>query len=188
MRCSSFSICISTIGGITPQNCGPLVRNVSFTLRRGEILGFAGLMGAGRTEVARAIFGADKLESGDIIVRGIAASIKSPANAVALGIGYLSEDRKRFGLAVGMDVESNVVMATLARHLKFKFVLRRQAVLLDPCAGSSHLCKLSGVNPARYFAYALEWPIIRLRAEPKYCGVARDYSVQRSVDWELVIL
>jgi ribose transport system ATP-binding protein len=106
-------------------NCGPLVRNVSFTLRRGEILGFAGLMGAGRTEVARAIFGADKPQSGEVIVRGVAASIRSPADAVALGIGYLSEDRKRFGLAVGMDVESNIVMATLARHLAFKFVLRR---------------------------------------------------------------
>jgi ribose transport system ATP-binding protein len=109
-------------------NCGPLVRNVSFTLRRGEILGFAGLMGAGRTEVARAIFGADRAESGEIIVRGVSATIKSPADAVALGVGYLSEDRKRFGLAVGMDVESNVIMATLIRHLKFGFVLRRQAI------------------------------------------------------------
>ena len=85
-------------------------------------------MGAGRTEVARAIFGADKLESGEIIVGGVAASIKTPAEAVALGIGYLSEDRKRFGLAVGMDVETNVVMATLAKHLKFNFFLRRQAI------------------------------------------------------------
>ncbi|SDR18564.1 monosaccharide ABC transporter ATP-binding protein, CUT2 family [Rhizobiales bacterium GAS191] len=109
-------------------NCGPLVKNVSFMLRRGEILGFAGLMGAGRTEVARAIFGADSVESGEVVVRGVSASIKSPADAVALGIGYLSEDRKRFGLAVGMDVESNVVMATLARHLAFKFVLRRQGI------------------------------------------------------------
>ena len=98
-------------------NCGPLVRNVSFTLRRGEILGFAGLMGAGRTEVARAIFGADKLESGEIIVGGVAASIKTPAEAVALGIGYLSEDRKRFGLAVGMDVETNLVLTAMRRFL-----------------------------------------------------------------------
>jgi ribose transport system ATP-binding protein len=113
---------------VSDLNCGPLVKNVSFTLRRGEILGFAGLMGAGRTEVARAIFGADSVESGEVAVRGVSASIKSPADAVALGIGYLSEDRKRFGLAVGMDVESNVVMATLARHLAFKFVLRRQAI------------------------------------------------------------
>jgi ribose transport system ATP-binding protein len=109
-------------------NCGPLVRDVSFTLRRGEILGFAGLMGAGRTEVARAIFGADKAQSGEIMVRGAKATIKTPADAVALGIGYLSEDRKRFGLATGMDVESNIVMATLARHLAFGFFLRRGGI------------------------------------------------------------
>ena len=109
-------------------NCGPLVRDVSFTLRRGEILGFAGLMGAGRTEVARAIFGADKAQSGEIMVRGRKAAIKTPADAVALGIGYLSEDRKRFGLATGMDVESNIIMATLARHLAFGFFLRRQGI------------------------------------------------------------
>jgi ribose transport system ATP-binding protein len=90
-------------------NCGPLVRDVSFVLRKGEILGFAGLMGAGRTEVARAVFGADRLSSGEIFVNGSKAAIKSPSHAVARGIGYLSEDRKRFGLATGMDVESNVV-------------------------------------------------------------------------------
>ena len=109
-------------------NCGPLVKDVSFALRRGEILGFAGLMGAGRTEVARAIFGADRPTSGDIVVRGESATIKSPTDAVAHGIGYLSEDRKRFGLAVGMDVESNVVMATLAKHLAFGFALRRRSM------------------------------------------------------------
>ena len=109
-------------------NCGPLVKDVSFALRRGEILGFAGLMGSGRTEVARAIFGADRPTSGDIVVRGESATIKSPTDAVAHGIGYLSEDRKRFGLAVGMDVESNVVMATLAKHLAFGFALRRRSM------------------------------------------------------------
>jgi ribose transport system ATP-binding protein len=97
-------------------NCGPLVRDVSFSLRKGEILGYAGLMGAGRTEVARAIFGADALQSGDILVNGRKVSIRTPRHAVANGIGYLSEDRKRFGLATGMDVESNVVMYDHARH------------------------------------------------------------------------
>jgi ribose transport system ATP-binding protein len=106
-------------------NCGPLVRNVSFSLRRGEILGFAGLMGAGRTEVARAVFGADRTQSGEITVMGRKASIKTPKDAVAAGIGYLSEDRKRFGLAVGMDVAANVVMANLAKYLKFRFFLRK---------------------------------------------------------------
>jgi ribose transport system ATP-binding protein len=105
-------------------NCGPMVKNVSFNLRRGEILGFAGLMGAGRTEVARAVFGADKIQSGQILVQGKPAHIQSPAHAVAHGIGYLSEDRKRYGLATGMDVESNVVMANLGKYLSFKFFLR----------------------------------------------------------------
>ena len=109
-------------------NCGPLVRNVSFALRKGEILGFAGLMGAGRTEVARAIFGADPLTSGEIVVNGVKAAIKSPSHAVAQGIGYLSEDRKRFGLATGMDVESNIVMSNLKKFLSFNFFLRRPMI------------------------------------------------------------
>jgi len=99
-------------------NRGRTVRDVSFTLRRGEILGFAGLVGAGRTEVARAIFGADHPDSGTIQLHGRTAHINSPADAVRLGIGYLSEDRKRYGLALGMDVEANIVLATLRRFLR----------------------------------------------------------------------
>jgi ribose transport system ATP-binding protein len=96
---------------------GRLVRNVSFQLHRGEILGIAGLVGAGRTEVARVIFGADRLESGEIRVRGRTVRINSPSDAVREGIGYLSEDRKRYGLAVGMDVETNIVLAAFRKFL-----------------------------------------------------------------------
>ncbi|WP_322014339.1 sugar ABC transporter ATP-binding protein [Paraburkholderia sp. J12] len=106
-------------------NAGPLVRDVSFTLRQGEILGFAGLMGAGRTEVARAVFGADPVESGETWVRGVKVVIRKPSDAVARGIGYLSEDRKQFGLAVGMDVESNIVMSNLGKFLSLRVFLRR---------------------------------------------------------------
>jgi ribose transport system ATP-binding protein len=109
-------------------NCGPLVRDVSFTLRKGEILGFAGLMGAGRTEVARAIFGADAVPTGEILVNNRKVTIRTPAHAVGHGIGYLSEDRKRFGLATGMDVESNVVMSNLANYLSLSFLLRKRAI------------------------------------------------------------
>jgi ribose transport system ATP-binding protein len=107
-------------------NCGPLVRDVNFSVRRGEILGFAGLMGAGRTEVARAVFGADRPQSGEIYVHGKKRAIRTPEHAVAAGIGYLSEDRKRFGLAVGMDVEANVVMSNLSRYLSFAGFLKGQ--------------------------------------------------------------
>lgn len=104
------------------------IRDVSFSLKRGEILGLAGLVGAGRTEVARAIFGADPLDSGTIVVRGKPTKISSPNDAVQQGIGYLSEDRKRYGLALGMDVESNIVLATLDRFLGLLGWVRRLAI------------------------------------------------------------
>ncbi|WP_210165915.1 sugar ABC transporter ATP-binding protein [Devosia soli] len=96
-------------------NRGREIRDVSFSVRKGEILGFAGLMGAGRTEVARAIFGADRRESGEIWVHGQRVGISSPKDAVEAGIGYLSEDRKHFGLATGLDVRNNIALASLQR-------------------------------------------------------------------------
>ncbi len=97
-------------------NAGKLVNNVSFKLRKGEILGFAGLMGAGRTETARAIFGADEIQSGTIKVNGKPVHITSPMVAVAHGIGYLSEDRKRYGLATGLSVIENSLMASYDKY------------------------------------------------------------------------
>jgi ribose transport system ATP-binding protein len=96
---------------------GREIKDISFSLKRGEILGFAGLMGAGRTEVARAIFGADPIDAGEVYVSGKRVHIKSPSDAVKHGIAYLSEDRKRYGLALGMDVEANIVLATLQKFL-----------------------------------------------------------------------
>jgi ribose transport system ATP-binding protein len=97
---------------------GSLVRDVSFRVRKGEILGFAGLMGAGRTEVARAVFGADPIDGGQIRVHGQPVRIRTPRDAVAHGIGYLSEDRKQFGLATTMDVQANIAMTSLSRLLR----------------------------------------------------------------------
>jgi ribose transport system ATP-binding protein len=94
-------------------NRGRDIKNVSFQLHRGEILGFAGLVGAGRTEVARAIFGADPLDSGEIYVHGQRVEIRSPHDAVRHGIGYLSEDRRRYGLMPTLDVGTNIVAAAL---------------------------------------------------------------------------
>lgn len=73
-------------------------KNISFSVRSGEILGFAGLMGAGRTEVMRAIFGIDKLKSGTIKINGKSLTINNPAQAIKAGIGFLTEDRKDEGL------------------------------------------------------------------------------------------
>lgn len=94
---------------------GREIRDVSFSVKKGEIFGFAGLMGAGRTEVVRAIFGADPREAGTISIHGREVDIASPSDAVNAGMGYLSEDRKHFGLALGMDVRANVAMTSLDR-------------------------------------------------------------------------
>jgi len=96
---------------------GREIRDVSFHLKKGEILGFAGLMGAGRTEVARAVFGADRIESGEMYIKGEKVEIKSPQDAVQNGIAYLSEDRKRYGLALGLEVKINVALAAFHKFL-----------------------------------------------------------------------
>ena len=103
-------------------NRGKAVKDVSFELRKGEILGFSGLMGAGRTEVARLIFGADKKDSGKIFINGKEVSINTPEDAVAHGIGYLSEDRKRYGLIVDKSVEENTVISSLNDFVKGIFI------------------------------------------------------------------
>ena len=107
-------------------NAGKMVQDVSFELHKGEILGFSGLMGAGRTETARAIFGADPKESGDIYVNGQLVDIKSPQDAVKAGIGYLSEDRKRFGIVVQKTIAENTTMANLDAFMKGLFINKRK--------------------------------------------------------------
>jgi len=110
-------------------NRGKELQNVSFKLKKGEILGFAGLVGAGRTEVARAIFGADPFESGEVIVKGKVMRIKRPSDAVAHDIGYLSEDRKRYGLCLGLDVKTNIAMTILDKLASFFGWLKDQRIL-----------------------------------------------------------
>ena len=107
-------------------NAGKMVQDVSFELRKGEILGFSGLMGAGRTETARALFGADPKESGDIYVNGKKVDIKSPMDAVKCGIGYLSEDRKRYGIVVAKSVAENSTMASMENFMNGIFINKKK--------------------------------------------------------------
>lgn len=96
---------------------GKTIKNVSFYLRKGEILGFSGLMGAGRTEVARAIYGADPYDSGEIYINGKQVTLKSPSEAVKNGICYLSEDRKRYGCLLIKSVAENTVLSSLENYI-----------------------------------------------------------------------
>ncbi len=107
-------------------NAGRMVQDVSFELRKGEVLGFSGLMGAGRTETARAIFGADPKTGGDIYINGQKVEINSPQDAVKYGIGYLSEDRKRFGIVVQKSVAENSTMAALENFVKGLFIDKKK--------------------------------------------------------------
>jgi ribose transport system ATP-binding protein len=109
-------------------NSGAAIKDVAFSVRKGEILGFAGLMGAGRTEVARAIFGADPIDSGEIYVHGERRRIGQPSDAVKLGIAYLSEDRKRFGLVTPMTVRDNITMPSWPRFASSRIWMRDGAL------------------------------------------------------------
>jgi ABC-type sugar transport system ATPase subunit len=100
-------------------------RDVSFTLRAGEVLGFAGLVGAGRSEIAHALFGLDEGATGEIHVSGRPARIRNPGEAMTLGIGLVPEDRKRQGLVLSMNAGSNTTLATLPSLARFSFVRHR---------------------------------------------------------------
>ncbi len=99
--------------------CGGIVRDVSFSVHPGEILGFAGLVGAGRTEVAHLVFGADQAELGEIRLAGKVVDIRSPNQAIACGIGFVPEDRKRDALALADSVRANVALAGLGKLSRF---------------------------------------------------------------------
>jgi ribose transport system ATP-binding protein len=98
------------VEGITRRG---VLRDCSFEVHAGEILGFAGIMGAGRTELARAVFGADPIDDGRVELDGKALTIRSPRDAIDAGIGYLTEDRKGEGLAMQLGVEPNITLASV---------------------------------------------------------------------------
>lgn len=96
--------------------------DINFEVHAGEVLGIAGLMGAGRTEIARAIFGLDKYDSGEIILKGNKIEIKSPKEAIENGIGYVSEDRKVLGFIPALSINENISLSSLANFSKAWFV------------------------------------------------------------------
>ncbi len=99
-----------------------VLEDVSFSLRPGEIVGLAGLVGSGRTEIARAIFGADEFDRGEIIVAGQRATMRSPRDAIRLGVGLVPEDRKLQALVLGLAIRENVALSLLDRLSRFGIV------------------------------------------------------------------
>jgi ribose transport system ATP-binding protein len=105
-----------------------IIEDISFHLRAGEVVGLAGLVGSGRTEVARAIFGADRIDKGTIRLNGTPVRIRSPQDARNLGIGYVPEDRKVQGLVPGMTVRDNVTLAVLRQLARAGHVVDRSVL------------------------------------------------------------
>ena len=102
---------------------GDMVKDISFSLRRGEVLGFGGLVGAGRTELVRAIFGADKLDSGEIYVRGRRVPIRNPKAAVKLGFGLIPEDRKQQGIVSELSIRENISYSSFEKVSRMRFLI-----------------------------------------------------------------
>ena len=122
--------------------CTPKLKNVSFTVHKGEIVGLAGLVGAGRTEVARALFGADPITSGEIYLNGEKVSFRSPREAIDKGIALCPEDRKEQGLVMYRSISDNVAMPVV-NYLKkgLGFVDRSQATVLADKAVADYAIK-----------------------------------------------
>jgi ABC-type sugar transport system ATPase subunit len=114
---------ILRVEGLTRKG---VLENVSFSLYSGEVLGIAGLMGSGRTELARAIFGADRLDSGKVYIKGQLRHIQSPRGAIRLGIGLLTEDRKVQGLVLSLSVKDNICLPNLDHFAKMGIVSPRK--------------------------------------------------------------
>jgi ABC-type sugar transport system ATPase subunit len=125
---------------VTDLEFAPLVNGVSFTLRAGEVVGMAGLMGAGRTEMCRAIFGVQPPDSGEILVGGQPVNIRSPRDAVRAGLALIPEDRQRTGLATGLPIAHNTTMASLGRVSEWGFLkLRSERSLTEEYASRLRL-------------------------------------------------
>jgi rhamnose transport system ATP-binding protein len=130
--------------------------DVSFQLRRGEIVGMAGLIGAGRTDVARALFGIEPATAGTIKLDGRAVTIKSPDAAMALGIGYVPEDRKEHGLVLKMSIADNITLPVLSRFARLGWLDARRELEAAAAAArqlevkmahvGQHVGQLSGGN------------------------------------------
>jgi inositol transport system ATP-binding protein len=159
-------------------NRGPLVKDVSFELRRGEILGFAGLMGAGRTEVLETLFGVHPADSGEIVIDGKPRQIRHPKDAIAANMGLLTEDRKLTGIMGVLSVRDNMIMAALPKYSPNGFLqtrriekdcqAQREALALKTPSLNQLIQNLSGGNQQKVLIsrWLLTLPDILMIDEP----------------------
>jgi ribose transport system ATP-binding protein len=131
---------------VTDLNSHGVLKNINFSLRSGEVLGIAGLLGSGRTELARAIFGVDKIDSGKIYIKGKLRQVKSPRIAINSGMGFLTEDRKTQGLVLVLSVKNNICLPSLGKFSKLGFVKTRAETLAAKRFITELRIKTPGIN------------------------------------------
>lgn len=120
------------------------VENITFTIKSGEILGVAGLMGSGRTEMADLLFGKEQMETGKIFIDGKEVQITQPTDAIDAGISYVTEDRKKQGLILSMSMEENLVLSQLAKKSKYMWINRKETKSL-----ADGLIREMSIRPAK---------------------------------------
>ncbi len=135
-----------TILKVSQMSRGNYLKEISFHLKQGEILGIAGLLGAGRTELARAIFGVDRIESGEIFINDFPAEIASPRKAIKTGIGFLTEDRKQLGLILKLSVKDNISLPNLDKFSKYGFLKKKDQKNISLKFIEEFRIKTPGVN------------------------------------------
>jgi inositol transport system ATP-binding protein len=119
---------VLSVAGLT----GAKFKEINFNVRRGEILGIAGLMGSGRTEIVNAIYGLKKIIKGDIVIKGKKVTIRSPRDAIKNSIGLVSEDRKKFGLVLSSSVKHNITISSLSKCSNGPFLnLKKENEIVD---------------------------------------------------------
>jgi len=130
----------------TQELCGNGLKDISFSVHCGEILGIGGLLGAGRTELARILFGADKAESGKIFVHGNQVEIKTPKHAVSFGIAYVPEDRKHHGAILSLPINWNITLPILKRISKMGFLKKKEERIIVNTQKDNFLIKASTMS------------------------------------------
>jgi ABC-type sugar transport system ATPase subunit len=161
----------------------PRVRNVSFAIRRGEVLGLTGLIGAGRTETARLIFGADRREVGTITLDGRQLWIQGPRDAIRSGIVLLSEDRKSQGLVVSHSVRENFGLPNLSRFARLGFVhLRRERRALARYIASLRIKIAHPDQPAKDLSGGNQQKVVLAKWLERNCEVILFDEPTRGID------
>ena len=162
---------------------GGRVRGVSFEVRRGEVLGLTGLVGAGRTETARLIFGADRAEAGTIELDGQPLAIRRPRDAIRAGICLLTEDRKTQGLVLGHSVRANFALPNLPRFSRLGFVRqRRERQALSRYIESLGIKAQHPDQPAKYLSGGNQQKVVLAKWLERNCEIVIFDEPTRGVD------